>query len=68
MKKTFNITFVTITINISKTPLNRCCFWNTLEQHCGKAYEGEIIEGGKEGDGFFRREISDACFVLVRRI
>ena len=27
-------------------------FWNTLKAHCGKAYEGTITEGGKEGDGF----------------
>lgn len=27
-------------------------FWKQLEAHCGNAYEGEIIEGGKLGDGF----------------
>ncbi|MCM4166898.1 hypothetical protein KCTC52924_01753 [Arenibacter antarcticus] len=27
-------------------------FWNTLENHCGKSYEGVITAGGKEGDGF----------------
>lgn len=27
-------------------------FWETLKNHCGKAYEGEITAGGKEGDGF----------------
>lgn len=27
-------------------------FWNNLMKHCGKAYEGQITEGGKEGDGF----------------
>lgn len=27
-------------------------FWNTLQTHCGKAFEGEIIAGAKEGDGF----------------
>lgn len=27
-------------------------FWNTLQNHCGKAYEGKIIAGAKEGDGF----------------
>lgn len=27
-------------------------FWNTLKEHCGKAYEGEIVAGGREGDGF----------------
>ena len=32
-------------------------FWNTLEQHCGKAYEGKIIAGGKEGDGFLGEKL-----------
>lgn len=27
-------------------------FWNKLKDHCGKSYEGIIVEGGKEGDGF----------------
>ncbi|GGW33986.1 hypothetical protein GCM10007383_18660 [Arenibacter certesii] len=27
-------------------------FWNNLTTHCGKAFEGEIVAGGKEGDGF----------------
>ena len=27
-------------------------FWNNLEKHCGKSYEGTITAGGKEGDGF----------------
>lgn len=27
-------------------------FWESLKSHCGKAYVGEIIAGGKEGDGF----------------
>src|SRR5690554_750621 len=27
-------------------------FWDSLKNHCGKAYEGTIIEGAKEGDGF----------------
>ncbi|WP_072764756.1 hypothetical protein [Arenibacter nanhaiticus] len=27
-------------------------FWNSLTTHCGKAYEGVIVAGGKEGDGF----------------
>lgn len=26
-------------------------FWDTLKNHCGKAYEGTITSGGKEGDG-----------------
>lgn len=27
-------------------------FWTQLQAHCGKAYEGEIIAGAVEGDGF----------------
>lgn len=27
-------------------------FLDNLRSHCGKAYEGTIIAGGKEGDGF----------------
>lgn len=27
-------------------------FWKNLQAHCGKAYEGKIVAGGKEGDGF----------------
>jgi len=27
-------------------------FWETLKNHCGKSYQGQIASGGKEGDGF----------------
>lgn len=27
-------------------------FWKNLQKHCGKAYEGTVTAGGKEGDGF----------------
>ncbi|RED47326.1 hypothetical protein DFQ10_1011116 [Winogradskyella eximia] len=32
-------------------------FWEQLEAHCGHAYEGEIIEGGKVGDGFTGKKL-----------
>lgn len=32
-------------------------FMNTLKTHCGKAYEGTIIAGGKEGDGFMGEKL-----------
>ncbi|EID76640.1 hypothetical protein [Imtechella halotolerans] len=32
-------------------------FWNILLEHCGMAYEGEIVEGGKEGDGFTGKKL-----------
>ncbi|MDN3618026.1 hypothetical protein QWY81_00995 [Polaribacter undariae] len=31
---------------------NSVVFWDALITHCGKSYEGEIVAGGKEGDGF----------------
>lgn len=37
---------------IAQETSNSELFWNSLKSHCGKAYEGEIVEGGKEGDGF----------------
>lgn len=27
-------------------------FWNNLTKLCGKSFEGQITQGGKEGDGF----------------
>lgn len=27
-------------------------FWNELQKHCGKAYEGTVTRGAKEGDQF----------------
>lgn len=33
-------------------------FWDTLKQHCGKAYAGEITAGGKEGDGFTGKKLT----------
>ncbi|HLV92766.1 hypothetical protein H4O20_14620 [Aequorivita sp. 609] len=32
-------------------------FWNNLKSHCGKAYEGVITAGGKEGDGFMGEKL-----------
>lgn len=32
-------------------------FWNNLQKHCGKSYEGTITEGGKEGDGFVGKRL-----------
>ncbi|WP_282073862.1 hypothetical protein [Polaribacter atrinae] len=31
---------------------NSVVFWNSLKEHCGKSYQGTIVAGGKEGDGF----------------
>ena len=32
-------------------------FWNQLKTHCNKTYEGEIISGGNEGDGFTGKKL-----------
>ena len=32
-------------------------FWTQVQVHCGKSYEGEIISGGKEGDGFTGKKL-----------
>lgn len=32
-------------------------FWNELRKHCGNTYEGIILEGGREGDGFTRNKL-----------
>ena len=37
---------------LAQEQINSKQFWTKLQTHCGKAYEGEIIAGGKPGDGF----------------
>jgi hypothetical protein len=32
-------------------------FWDTLKNHCGKSYEGQITAGGKESDGFIGEKL-----------
>lgn len=32
-------------------------FWNELQKHCGNTYEGIILAGGKEDDGFTRKKL-----------
>ena len=51
MKKILILLLFPIQIFAQEIP-NSVEFWNTLKNHCGKAYEGKIVEGGKEGDGF----------------
>lgn len=53
MKKTlFFIALLMSFSGIAQKPAPSVSFWNKLKTHCGKAYEGKITEGGKEGDGF----------------
>ena len=32
-------------------------FWKQVQAHCGKSYEGAIVSGGKEGDGFTGKKL-----------
>ena len=51
MKKFLLLILFPLQIMAQEVP-NSVLFWNAIENHCGKAYEGKIVEGGKEGDGF----------------
>ncbi len=46
----FLVFFSTINSQTNKT--GSLTFWANLKKHCGKSYQGEILAGGKEGDGF----------------
>lgn len=53
MKKlilTINLCLGTLVFAQEKTESQK--FWDNLKKHCGKSYEGNIVEGGREGDGF----------------
>ena len=47
---------------IAQEQTNSEKFWSQLQAHCGKAYEGTITAGGKEGDGF----MGEKLIMLVR--
>lgn len=32
-------------------------FWKKIEAHCGKSYQGAIVSGGVEGDGFTGKKL-----------
>ena len=42
---------------IGQEPPKSVQFWNTIQSHCGKSYEGKIVAGGKEGDGFMGKRL-----------
>jgi len=42
---------------IAQEETNSELFWNKLKTHCGKAFEGTITAGGKEGDGFTGKKL-----------
>ena len=56
MKKILILILFPLHIVAQEVP-NSVQFWNTLKSHCGKAYEGKIIEGGKKGDGFTGKKL-----------
>jgi hypothetical protein len=51
MKKILFLLLFPLQLIAQEVP-NSVLFWNTLQEHCGKAYEGKILAGAKEGDGF----------------
>lgn len=51
MKKCLYILLLPLQLLSQEVP-NSVLFWNALQTHCGKAFEGTIVKGGKEGDGF----------------
>ncbi|MGJ8761542.1 MAG: hypothetical protein ACSHXA_13435 [Polaribacter sp.] len=51
MKKLVFLLLLPIQLLAQGVP-NSVVFWDVLATHCGKSYEGEIVAGGKEGDGF----------------
>ena len=56
MKKLLILLLLPLQLIAQNTPKS-IFFWSALEQHCGKSYEGAIIEGGKEGDGFLGEKL-----------
>ncbi|MFT4575696.1 MAG: hypothetical protein ACI9SI_000607 [Polaribacter sp.] len=56
MKKFLVLMLFSLQMIAQEVP-NSVLFWNTLQSHCGKAYQGEIVAGGKEGDGFIGEKL-----------
>ncbi|WP_323756460.1 hypothetical protein [Roseivirga sp.] len=56
MKKLLILMLFPIQIMAQELP-GSVTFWNTLQTHCGKSYEGEITAGGVEGDGFMGEKL-----------
>lgn len=48
----FLLVFSFSLISTAQEKPNSVQFFNTIKSHCGKAYQGKIVAGGKEGDGF----------------
>ncbi|MCH3885435.1 hypothetical protein [Tenacibaculum aquimarinum] len=56
MKKVLILFLLPLQLIAQEVP-NSVKFWNSIKEHCGKAYEGEIVTGGKEGDGFTGKKL-----------
>jgi len=56
MKKFLVLFLFPLTLIAQEVP-NSVQFWKSLESHCGKTYEGEIVAGGKKGDGFTGKKL-----------
>ncbi|MCZ4318566.1 hypothetical protein O4H26_06155 [Aequorivita viscosa] len=52
MKQLFLFLLIAPYFVIAQNPTGSLKFWDSIKSHCGKAYEGTITAGGKEGDGF----------------
>jgi hypothetical protein len=52
MKQFFFLLLLFPSLLIAQNSAGSLQFWENLKSHCGKAYEGTITAGGKEGDGF----------------
>lgn len=48
---------LSVLAGLSLNAQNSLDFKFEIEKHCGKAYEGTITEGGKEGDGFVGKRL-----------
>lgn len=58
MKHSLLIILVTFSIQaFAQETSGSIQFWNTLKNHCGKAYEGEITAGGVAGDSFTGKKL-----------
>lgn len=58
MKHTLVIILLAFSVQIfaQETP-GSIQFWNTVKNHCGKSYQGEIITGGTPGDDFTGKKL-----------
>ena len=56
MKKLLILLLFPLQIIAQESPKSEL-FWDSLKEHCGKSYEGVIVEGAKEGDSFTGKKL-----------